>query len=284
MLATMPLAVSQVAPAASLRLPDLSLAADQSFWQSHGDEISAAITMLCAVLVAFLVDRLVIGRGTRVAQRISDSGVSRAAHTRLRVVRRLVFVAILVIGAALALSQFGQIKRLATGILASSAVLGLIIGFAARQTIGNMIAGVMLAVTQPIRIGDRVTFEEVTGRVDDLTLSYTYIDPGNGDLVVVPNERIVTGTLYNHSTGDRGAPITASAWMPAGADLSRAKEAIKEGAGADEVRLAEWTPEGLRLEVLVSPGAARTRVGDEEQALTERAQKALQGAGLLAED
>ncbi|MGZ8667705.1 MAG: hypothetical protein ACXWZM_11435, partial [Solirubrobacterales bacterium] len=63
-----------------------------------------------------------------------------------------------------------------------------------------------------------------------------------------------------------------------------AKEAIKEGAGADEVRLAEWTPEGLRLEVLVSPGAARTRVGDEEQALRERAQKALQGAGLLAED
>ncbi len=216
MLATMPLAVSQVAPAASLRLPDLSLAADQSFWQSHGDEISAAITMLVAILVAFLVDRLVIGRGTRVAERISDSGVSRAAHTRLRVVRRLVFVAILVIGAALALSQFGQIKRLATGILASSAVLGLIIGFAARQTIGNMIAGVMLAVTQPIRIGDRVSFEEVTGRVDDLTLSYTYIDPGNGDLVVVPNERIVTGTLYNHSTGDRGAPITASAWMPAG--------------------------------------------------------------------
>lgn len=283
MLATMPLAVSQVATAASSTLAALPPAAEQSFWQSHGDEISAVITMLVAILVAFLVDRLVIGRGADVAERISDTGVSRGAHTRLRVVRRLVFVTILVIGASLALSQFGQIKRLATGILASSAVLGLIVGFAARQTLGNMIAGVMLAITQPIRIGDRVTFEEVTGRVDDLTLSYTYIDPGNGDLVIIPNEKIVSGTMFNHSTGHRGAPITASAWVPTGTDIGRAREAIRDGTGADEVWVAEWTPEGIRLEVLVSAGADRTRVGDEERALSERTQRALQSAGLLSE-
>src|SRR5712691_2418125 len=100
------------------------LAANQSFWHEHGNEISAAITLVLTVIVAFLVDRLVIGRGTTVAERMTEGGVSRAAHTRLRVVRRLVFVVILVIGVALALSQFGQIKRLATGILASSAVIG----------------------------------------------------------------------------------------------------------------------------------------------------------------
>jgi small-conductance mechanosensitive channel len=283
MLATMTLAVSQVLIVAHSALAGLPIGADQSFWQSHGDEISAAITMILAVLVAFLIDRLVIGRGTRVAEKMSDSGVSRGANTRLRVVRRLIFVTILVIGAALALSQFGEIKRLATGILASSAVLGLIIGFAARQTIGNMIGGVMLAVTQPIRIGDRITFEDVTGRVDDLTLSYTYIDPGNGDLVVIPNEMLVSGTMHNHSTGDRGAPITASAWVPADTDIARAREVIRDGAGADEVQVAEWTPEGIRLEVLVNPGADRTQAGDEERVLGERSQRALQGAGLLAD-
>jgi small-conductance mechanosensitive channel len=257
------------------------LAANQSFWHEHGNEISAAITLVLAIIVAFLVDRLVIGRGTRVAARMTDGGVSRAAHTRLRVVRRLVFVAILVIGIALALSQFGQIKRLATGILASSAVLGLVIGFAARQSLGNMVAGVMLAVTQPIRIGDRVTFEETTGRVDDITLTYTYIDPGDGRLVVVPNESIVSGTVFNHSTGDRAAPVTVSAWVPVAADLERAEQALKE-AGADSVRVAEWTPDGLRLEVKVATERDRTRVGDEEAALRERAQAALQHAGLLA--
>jgi small-conductance mechanosensitive channel len=212
-----------------------------------------------------------------------DSGVSRAAQTRLRVVRRLVFVAILVIGIALALSQFAQIKRLATGILASSAVLGLVIGLAARQTLGNMVAGVMLAVTQPIRIGDRVTFEEVTGRVDDLSLSYTYIDPGDGDLVVIPNESIVSGIVYNHSTGDRAAPITVSAWLPPGTDVDRAAAVLKTSAGADLVQVADWTPDGIKVEIRVTPEGDRTMAGDEEAVLRERAQKALQGAGLLSE-
>ena len=259
----------------------LILAANQSFWHEHGDEVSAAITLVVMIIIAFLVDRLVIGRGTRVAERMTEGGVSRSAHTRLRVVRRLVFVAILVIGIALALSQFGQIKRLATGILASSAVLGLVIGFAARQSLGNMVAGVVLAVTQPIRIGDRVTFEESTGRVDDITLTYTYIDPGDGRLVVIPNESIVSGTVFNHSTGNRAAPVTVSAWVPAATDLDRAEEALKQ-VGADSVRVAEWTPDGLRLEVKVATEHERTRVGDEEAALRERAQAALQHAGLLA--
>jgi small-conductance mechanosensitive channel len=259
----------------------LPLADNQSFWHQHGDEVSAAITILVAVVVAFLVDRLVIGRGTRVAQRLTDGGVSRAAQTRLRLVRRLVFVLILVIGVALALSQFGQIRRLATGILASSAVLGLVIGLAARQSIGNMVAGVVLAVTQPIRIGDRVTFEDTTGRVDDISLTYTYIDPGDGRLVVIPNEAMVAGTISNHSTGDRAAPVTVSAWVPADTDLERAEEVLKE-AGADTMRVAEWTHEGVRLEIKVTSDAARTRVGDEEAVLRERAQTALQRAGLLA--
>ena len=64
----MPTAVSQVALAPLL-------AAEQSFWQRHGDEISAAITLVVAVLIAFFVDRLVIGRGARVAERMTDSAV-----------------------------------------------------------------------------------------------------------------------------------------------------------------------------------------------------------------
>jgi small-conductance mechanosensitive channel len=277
----MPLAVSQVA---LLPLLIAQEGTEESFWQEHGDEISAGITLIVAVLIAFLVDRLVIGRGTRVAQRVTETSVSRAAQTRLRVVRRLVFVAILVIGVAVALSQFDQIKRLATAILASSAVLGLVIGLAARQPLGNMVAGVIVAITQPIRIGDRISFEEVTGRVDDLTLSYTYIDPGDGDLVVIPNEKIVSGTVYNHSTGDRSAPITATAWLPPDTDVARAADVLKAEAGADAVTVSEWTPEGIKLEIQVTPERDRTRVGDEEAALRERAQRALQSAELLADN
>ena len=121
------------------------------------DLIAALVTMGVAIAIAFAVDRLVIARGGRVASKVARTALSRAAQTRLRLVRRLIFVIILAIGAALALSKFTQFSRLATGILASSAVLGLVIGFAARQTLANMVAGILLAITQPIRVGDTVT-------------------------------------------------------------------------------------------------------------------------------
>jgi small-conductance mechanosensitive channel len=253
---------------------------DSGFWDEHGAEISAAITLVVTIAVALIVDRLVLARAKHVAERFAETGVSRATQTRLQVVRRLVFVIILAIGIALALSQFGSIRRLATGILASSALLGLVVGFAARQTIANFVAGILVAITQPIKIGDRVTFDEETGRVDDVTLTFTYIDTGDGRLMVVPNEQIVTGVLFNHSTGDQAAPVTASVWLPPDADPTAARRAL-ESAGSATVRVAEISPDGVRLEVATEREAGRTRTGGEEAALRERSQRALREAGLL---
>jgi hypothetical protein len=77
--------------------------------------------------------------------------------------------------------------------------------------------------------------------------------------------------------------VTASAWVPPDTDIGRATEALKAG-GANAVRVADWTPDGIELEVKVTPDADRTRVGDEEAALRERAQRALQSAGLLSSE
>ncbi len=109
---------------------------------------------------------------------------------------------ILLVLAALALAQFTELERLATGILASTAVVAAIIGFAAQNTIGNLVAGVQLAISQPIRIGDRISFEGVEGRVIDITLAYTYVDPGDASAVVIPNQMLVEGIVHNRSTAD----------------------------------------------------------------------------------
>jgi small-conductance mechanosensitive channel len=110
-------------------------------------------------------------------------------------------VVVLVVLAA----QFTELRRLATGILASTAVLAAIVGFAAQHTLANMVAGVQIAVSQPIRIGDRVAFEQFTGRVTDITLSYTYVDPGDGTSVVIPNQLLVESIVHNLSTEDTQA-------------------------------------------------------------------------------
>jgi small-conductance mechanosensitive channel len=133
------------------------------------------------------------------------SQVSRSTKTRLRFLRRLAILIVFVVLAAIAIAQFTELKRLATGILASTAVLAAIIGFAAQHTIANMVAGVQLAISQPIRIGDRISFEEVEGRVLDITLSYTYVDPGDGTAVVIPNQLLVEGIVHNLSTADTQA-------------------------------------------------------------------------------
>jgi small-conductance mechanosensitive channel len=133
------------------------------------------------------------------------SQVSRSTKTRLRFLRRLVILVVFLVLVAIALSQFTELKRLATGILASTAVLAAIIGFAAQHTIANMVAGVQIAISQPIRIGDRIAFDEVSGRVVDITLSYTYVDPGDGTAVVIPNQLLVEGVVHNLSTEDTQA-------------------------------------------------------------------------------
>lgn len=256
---------------------------EETFWDKNGDVISAAITMVIAIVIAILVDRFVLARARHVAERFGDRTVSRGAQTRLQLIRRLVFLVILVIGAAIALSQFAKLEKLATGILASSAVLGLVLGLAARQTLGNLVAGIMLSVAQPIRIGDRITFEEESGRVDDITLSYTYIDPGDGRLIVVPNERLASGTIFNHSTGDQSAPVAVSVWLAPDADLEQARLALAT-VGVDRVTVEEVTTEGVRLEIRTAPESPRTRVGGEDAALRERALDALREAGVMASD
>ena len=94
-------------------------------------------------------------------------------------IRRLVFAAIIV-GLGIALSQFDKLNKLANAVLASSAVIGIVLGFAAQRILANPLAGILLAISQPIRIGDKVTIEDETGRVDDLTLSTPTSTPATG--------------------------------------------------------------------------------------------------------
>src|SRR6266540_3665330 len=251
---------------------------DQTFWQAHGDEISAAITL--AVAIAVVVDRLLIGRAVKAATRLDTGELSRETRTRLRLVRRLLFLAIILIGVALALSQFASIKRFATGVLASTAVLGIIIGFAARQVIANLVAGVVVAFTQPIRIGDLVSIGEgVQGRVVDISLTYTNVDAGDGSLVVVPNERVTTDSVVNHSAGNPSAPITVDVWLRPDADVEAARNALEHGE-VTSAHLMELTPEGARLQVKAAIDAGSDREAHEME-LRERAQGVLREAGLL---
>jgi small-conductance mechanosensitive channel len=198
-------------------------------------------------------------------------------------VRRLVSTAIIVLGIGIALTQFDQLNKLANAMLASSAVIGLVLGFAAQKVLANPLAGIQLAISQPIRIGDSVTIEGETGRVADLTLSHTFLDTGDGRLVIVPNETVVTNVVVNRSTGNVSAPAMASLWVPAAADIGQARQALAP-LEPSAVDVAEVTTDGVRLEVHGPLRPGGTRDAGEEAALRERAHRALREAGVLQAD
>ncbi|CAN5503122.1 hypothetical protein BH20ACT19_BH20ACT19_13990 [soil metagenome] len=227
----------------------------------YDNEITAAVTLVVAVGLAEVVDHALLRRARRLSEAVAGRELSAVANTRLRLVRRLLFALIILIGVALALAQFPAVERVATSILASSAVLGLVVGFAARQTLANGIAGILLAITQPIRIGDLVTFEEETGEVEDVRLTYTYIRLDDGRRLVVPNERLAQSSIFNHTVVDPRVQVEISVWLPPGGDATRALKLLSSDE-AVEARVAEVDKEGIRLAVTTWATTPRARGGE----------------------
>jgi small-conductance mechanosensitive channel len=220
----------------------------KTFWDTNGSWITAVISIVTAVLVAFLLDRMLARRGMRLAEAVTRGELSPETDTRLRFIRRLVYAVIILLGVAVALAQFDGINRLAASLLASGAIAAAVLGFAARQTLANFVAGIMLAVTQPLRVGDWVFVEDQYGVVDDIRLTYTFLRTFGGQQIVIPNEKLASGILRNDTLGDGVVGLDVGIWLPATADVGRAVAVLREATG-QSVTVAETAPEGIRLAV-----------------------------------
>ena len=84
-------------------------------------------------------------------------------------------VVIGIIALATMLMTFDKVRQLGTSILASAGIAGIIIGMAAQRTIGTFLAGIQIAVTQPIRVDDVVIVENEWGRIEEITLTYVVV-------------------------------------------------------------------------------------------------------------
>ncbi len=244
----------------------------ETFLARHDHLVTAIASVVLAMLAAALVDRAL--RRAQRARVVSDR-LDPSADTRLRFLRRVIEASILVIGIAVALSQFTALDRLAASVLASGAIAAAIIGFAARQTLANAVAGLLLALTQPLRIGDSVTFEGETGTVEDVRLIYTYLRDGRGAQVVIPNERLAAGILRNETIMAGTVSPEASIWLAPGAPVEAAIAAIERALPDAELAVAETTADGVRLLVTGPPGEPAERAS-REHALRRAALAAVQ--------
>ena len=179
---------------------------------------------------------------TLLAARIADRRLGRrdlpaATVTRYRVLRRSVLTLIVFVGLLSGLLVIPQVRAVATGILASSAVVGIVVGFAAQRTIGNFIAGLLIAFAQPIRLGDYVETGGFTGVVEEIGLTYTFIRVEDNDRLVVPNEKIASDTIRNASIRSRKKLAHVTIQVPLDTDLAVASTLLREAAGDERAEV-----------------------------------------------
>jgi len=183
------------------------------------------------------------------------------AVTRYRVLRRSVSVSILVIGFFSALLVIPQVRAVAGGLLASSAVLGVIIGFASQRTLGNFVAGLLIAISQPVRLGDSVSYAGEDGVVEEIGLTYTFIRTRDDARLVVPNEKLVSDTIRNASIRSRGTFAEVTVQVPLSADLRIAVDGLREEvAGERDASVLVTALDGNATVTI------RTRADDEDTA------------------
>ena len=106
---------------------------------------------------------------------VRDNLRARVVQTQLRIFKKIIIVVVVVLTVALVLMTFEKIRYLGTSILASAGIAGIVIGLAAQRSIGTILAGIQVAITQPIRIDDVVIVENEWGRVEEINLTYVVV-------------------------------------------------------------------------------------------------------------
>jgi small-conductance mechanosensitive channel len=150
------------------------------------------------------------------------------AATRYRILRRTVSAAIVIVGLFSALLVIPEVRAVAGGLLASSAILGVIIGVASQRTLGNFVAGLLIALTQPIRLGDRVNYGGEDGVVEEIGLTYTFIRTRDEARLIVPNEKLASDTIRNSTIRSRETFAEITVPVPLSADLGAAVEGLRD--------------------------------------------------------
>jgi small conductance mechanosensitive channel len=230
--------------------------------------IIVGVVLLLTTVAARLIDR-----------RIARRDLPPEAITRYRVLRRSVTAAIFVVGILSALLVIPQVRAVAGGLLASSAVIGIVVGFASQRTLGNFVAGLLIAFTQPVRLGDEVELAGTRGKVEEIGLIYTFVRTDGDDRLVIPNETLASDTILNSTIRSREKVAEITVQVPLSSDLGAVVDRLRQATNT-EVFVGD-----LAGQATIVVRARTSDPGEAEQVERElrlRAHEALRAEGVYA--
>jgi small-conductance mechanosensitive channel len=235
------------------------------------------IAILGGVLVASLFLAKVVDL------RMSRRELAPGAETRYRVLRRTIMSAIVFVALMSGLLVIPQVRAIAGALLASGAVIGLVVGFASQRTLGNFAAGLLIAFTQPLRLGDRIVVDGIEGIVEEIRLTYTFVRADDDTRLVIPNEKLASDTIRNYTIVDRAQRAEVTVQVPLSSDLEVVLDLLRGEIAAE--REPDVFVSGLNGNATVTVGALATdptHAERLEQELRLRVHRRLRAAGIFA--
>jgi small-conductance mechanosensitive channel len=176
-------------------LPSLFLTPQWAAYAHHA--LTASFVVLAGWVVLkgmnITADRYV----ARYRMDVADNLLARKFHTQMRLLRRLAAIVVVILTAAIALMVFPSVRDFGISLFASAGVAGIIAGLAARPVLENLLAGVQIALTQPIRLDDVVVVEGEWGRVEEINSAYVVLKLWDLRRLVVPLAYFMTHPFQN---------------------------------------------------------------------------------------
>ena len=128
-----------------------------------------------------------------------DTGTvaGRKIHTQLHVLQKIGYFLITLFSVSSVLMLFDNVRQLGASLLASAGVAGIIIGFSAQRALGNLLAGLQIAITQPIRLGDQIVVEKEWGKVEEITLTYVVVAIWDQRRLILPISQFIEKPFEN---------------------------------------------------------------------------------------
>ena len=231
------------------------------------------VTVAAVIAISLVVAKLVDGRMAR-------KELAPAMATRYRILRRSVVAAIVGVGVFSALLTIPAISNVAGAVLGSAAVIGLVVGFAAQSTLSNFVAGILIAFTQPLRIGDRVEVTGATGVVEEIALMYSFIRMDDGSRLVIPNATLAANTIRNATivSPEKVAEVTVQ--VPLSEELRPIVASLEHELENAEVFVRSL--DGNATVVVQQPAASEADAERRERELRLRVHETLRAARLFA--
>ena len=183
--------------------------------------VGVALLLVLRVVLGAVFERYV----GRVAARKPPDHVARL-RTLLMVLRRVILAFVFVVVLWSVLEIFPTTEQLARTLLASGAFVALVLGVAFAVPLGNIGAGILLSISQPVRIGDRITVGDVTGTAQEITLIHTIVKTDQGLTAFVPNSQMITSTVINRSLDDPRRLVTVRLPVASSASVDEARAVL----------------------------------------------------------